>query len=150
MALGRKGYQCEIIGKNETRGQEIRLFRNRNNRNSEQSFLRCCEQKSTVSDLVYNYLRKVAYTDSVRKHRNNACNKFRRNTRKTIVHPSRRYSNADGNGLKSYISKALSFAVHSGYLIPTDGTGRFLALSPCLMLHHTLTDTNDTHKSRDK
>lgn len=72
-----------------------RLFRNRNNKNSEQGFLRCCEQKSTVSDLVYKYLRKVAYTDSIRKQRNNACNKFRRrNAKKTTVHPSRRYSNA--------------------------------------------------------
>ncbi|XP_033344481.1 uncharacterized protein LOC117230801 [Bombus vosnesenskii] len=143
MTLENRGYRYKITRKEETK--EVRLAsRNKNNRNREQNPLRRHDQKSTVSDLVYKYLRKIAYTDSVRKQRNNACNRFRRrNARKRNIH-SRRNSNTD-NRLRSYVSEALSFAVHSGYLIPIDRTGRFLQLSPCLTLFSTK-NKNNTYK----
>ncbi|XP_061942180.1 uncharacterized protein LOC114577919, partial [Apis cerana] len=105
--------------------------RKKNNKNIDHGLLRRYDQKSTVSDLVYRYLKNIAYTDSVRKQRNNACNRFRRkNSRRRNIHPLHKYVNTDCNNIRSYISKALCFAIHSGYLIPTDRTGRFLQLSP--------------------
>lgn len=63
-------------------------LRKKNNKNTDQNFVRH-DEKSTVSDLVYKYLEKVAYTQSVRKQRNNACTKFRKkNARKRIIYPS--------------------------------------------------------------
>ncbi|XP_017795877.1 PREDICTED: uncharacterized protein LOC108577255 [Habropoda laboriosa] len=132
-----EGYRRKIIKKETLKELEVKLARrNKNDRNPEQDLLRLQDQKSTVSDLVYNYLRKTAYTDSVRKQRNNACNRFRkRNARRRTIHPKRKYTN--NNGLKSYICNALSIAVYSGYLIPTDRRGQFLRLSPCMTLRHT-------------
>ncbi|XP_076650983.1 uncharacterized protein LOC143358032 [Halictus rubicundus] len=96
------------------------------------------DQRSTVTDLVYKYLRKVSHSNSIRKQRNNACYKFRKsNKRKRSIH-TRKYITAEYNDARNYIRDALSFAVSSGYLIPTDRTGRILRLSPSLELHRRL------------
>ncbi|CAL7937716.1 unnamed protein product [Xylocopa violacea] len=139
MTLNRGGYRYKRAEKERKMEQEIRCAsRNKYNKNPEQGLLRRQDQKSTVSDLVYKYLRKVAYIDSVRKQRNNACGRFRkRNARRRITYPSRRCTITDNDGGRTYISKALSFAVDSGYLIPADRTGRVLQLSPDLKLQHT-------------
>lgn len=69
--------------------------RGKNNTNPEQNIIRKQDQKSTITELVYKYLRKVAYTDSVRKQRNNACSKFRKgNARRKTIHPPRRHMSA--------------------------------------------------------
>ncbi|CAK9808386.1 hypothetical protein ANTQUA_LOCUS5584 [Anthophora quadrimaculata] len=117
------GYRCKKIKKEIIKEPELKSKpRNRYNKNPEQDLFRRHEQKSTVSDLVYKYLRKTAYTDRVRKQRNNAYSRFRkRNATRRLIHPSRKYTNA---------------GVYSGYLIPTDRRGQFLRLSPNLTLHH--------------
>ncbi|CAK9824335.1 hypothetical protein ANTRET_LOCUS2517 [Anthophora retusa] len=132
------GYRCKKIKKEIIKEPELKSKpRNRYNKNPEQVLFRRHDQKSTVSDLVYKYLRKTAYTDSVRKQRNNAYSRFRkRNATRRLIHPSRKYTNAENNGLKSFICNALSMGVYSGYLIPTDRRGQFLRLSPHLSLRH--------------
>lgn len=78
--------------------------RKKNNKNIDHGLLRRYDQKSTVSDLVYRYLKNIAYTDSVRKQRNNACNRFRRkNSRKRNIHPLHKYVNKGINKFKIYL-----------------------------------------------
>ncbi|XP_034179238.1 uncharacterized protein LOC117603837 [Osmia lignaria lignaria] len=131
-----RGYWPEPIEVDQRKKQESLAARGKNNTNPEQNLLRRQDQKSTVTDLVYKYLRKVAYTDCVRKQRNNACSKFRKgNARRKTIHPPRRYTSAENSEVKSYLRKALSFAIDSGYLIPTDRTGKFLRISPNMLNH---------------
>ncbi|XP_076375567.1 uncharacterized protein LOC117229595 [Megalopta genalis] len=93
------------------------------------------DQKSTVSELVYKYLRKVSHSNSIQRQRNNACQKFRKSKkRKRSIHLRDRMT-AAYNDARNYIRDALSLAVSSGYLIPADQTGRILRLSPSFELH---------------
>lgn len=78
--------------------------RKKNNKNIDHNLLRRHDQKSTVSDLVYRYLKNIAYTDSIRKQRNNACNRFRKkNSRRRNIHPLHKYINTGINKFKIYL-----------------------------------------------
>ncbi|XP_076174579.1 uncharacterized protein LOC143150289 [Ptiloglossa arizonensis] len=134
MTLKSKGYRHKAVKEGRIRKHEIRLASRF--KNPGQS-IRQLDQKLTVSELVYKYLRKVSYSEMVRKQQNSACHKFRRrNRRKKTIHPTRKYTNAENNFAKNYICDALSFAVNSGYLIPADRNGRILRLSSRLRLSH--------------
>nr|XP_012153395.1 PREDICTED: uncharacterized protein LOC105664254 [Megachile rotundata] len=132
-----RGYCSETRKAERSKEEEVNLAtRPKNNTNPEQNLLRLQDQKSTVSDLVYKYLKKVTYLDSVRKQRNNAYTKFRkRHRRRKTIHPPRKHPDAENSDVKSYIRDILSFAVLSGYLTPTDRTGKFLRISPNITLY---------------
>ncbi|XP_076678207.1 uncharacterized protein LOC143374163 [Andrena cerasifolii] len=129
-----KGYRGRNVPKNRSKKQGV-IIRLESGIKNPGQHLRRQVQKLTVTDLVYKYLRKVSYSDSARKQRNCAWNKFRRgNTRRRSIHPSRKYSNAETKVARCYVRKALSVAVQNGYLTPTDRAGRVLRLSSSLKL----------------